>query len=162
GIQVLRITDVGTGYHIVSNTPTATIHTSSPTNGSGATFEVLLEPHTGRVQQVNVGDPGSGYPDGNPPPTNLVYLTIYAPEIPPEKGGRQASARLQVGGGKVLAVFMDDKGAGYESTISVTQTNVTVDPPIIKPPFDAAGNLQLGAAIIYSAGAGFDFSNTNN
>jgi hypothetical protein len=163
GIQVLRITDVGSGYHSISNpVPKVTIHTASPTNGSGATFQALLEPFTGKVMQVDVGDPGSGYPDGNPPSTNLVWLTIDPPQIPQANGGRQASARLQIGGGKVLAVFMNDKGAGYESTITVTQANVSVDSPIIVPPFDAGGNLALGAAKIISGGAGFDFSNSNN
>src|SRR6185369_11306964 len=77
-------------------------------------------------------------------------------------GGRQATARLQIGGGKVLAVFMNDKGAGYESTISVTQSNVSYDAPIIVPPFDAGGNLVLGEATIISGGAGFNFVDTNN
>ncbi len=162
GIQVLRITDVGTGNHIVTNIPTATIHTATDTNGSGATFEVIPEPFTGRIQQVNVTSPGSGYPDGLPPNTNIVWLTIDPPAIPPANGGRQATARLQIGGGKVLAVFMNDKGAGYQSTISVTQSNVTYDAPIIVPPFDGGGNLALGNATIIAGGAGFDFSNTNN
>jgi hypothetical protein len=163
GIQVVRITDVGTGYHAISNAvPNAILHTATATNGSGAAFNVLLEPYTGRVLQVDVAASGSGYPDGNPPDTNLVWLTIDPPQIPPANGGRQAKARLQIGGGKVLAVFMNDKGAGYDSTISVTQSTVSYDPPIIVPPFDAGGNLALGSATIISGGAGFDFSNTNN
>jgi len=163
GIQVLRITDVGSGYvKIKDPVPVATLYTSSPTDGAGATFEVLLEPNTGKVLQVNVKSQGAGYPDGLPPDTNKVWLVIDPPKIPANKGGRQASARLQIGGGKVLAVFMNDKGAGYESTISVSQKNVTIDPPIILPPYDAAGNLQPGIAKIISGGAGFDFSNTNN
>ncbi|HEX9047487.1 MAG TPA: hypothetical protein VF988_10710, partial [Verrucomicrobiae bacterium] len=163
GIQVVRITGTGTGYHAITNpVPNALIHTSTATNGSGAAFKVLLEPYTGRVMQVDVLAGGAGYPDGNPPNTNLVWLTIDPPQISPANGGRQATARLQIGGGKVLAVFMNDKGAGYDSTISITQTNVSADPPIIVPPFDASGNLALGAATIISGGAGFDFSNTNN
>ncbi len=164
GVQVLRITDVGSGYHSISNpAPKVTIHMANPTNSTEATFTALLEPYTGRIMQVDVGNPGSGYPEGNPPSTNLVWLTIDPPQIPEAKGGRQASARLQIGGGgKVLAVFMNDKGAGYESTISVTQSNVTYDAPIIVPPWDGGGNLALGPATIISGGAGFDFSNTNS
>ncbi len=163
GVQVVRITDVGVGNHYISNTaPTVTIHTATQTNAANATFEALLEPNTGRIMQVNVGNPGAGYPDGNPPDTNLVWLTIDPPPISAQNGGRQAQARLQIGGGKVLAVFMNDKGAGYQSTIAITQTNVSFDPPVIVPPFDAGGNLKLGTAQVISAGAGFDFSNTNN
>lgn len=163
GIQAVRITDVGTGNRRIENpVPAATLHTASPANGSGAAFQVLLEPNTGQVMQVNVTSPGSGYPDGNPPDVSKVWLTVDPPQIPAANGGRPALARLQIGGGKVLAVFMDDKGAGYESTISVTQNGVQTDPPIIQPVFDAAGNLVPGLANIISGGAGFDFSNPGN
>lgn len=159
GIQAVRITDVGSGNHRIANpVPNARVVTADGVLGSGATLQVLLEPNTGRVQQVDVVTGGSGYPDGNPPPSSQVWVEIDPPPISAANQGAQAKARLQIGGGKILAVFMDDKGSGYESTIEVTQTGVSADPPIITPPFDDEGNLRLGLATVISGGAGFDFS----
>ncbi|MBL9127969.1 MAG: hypothetical protein JNL97_10000, partial [Verrucomicrobiales bacterium] len=162
GIQAVRVTDVGTGNRRVTTVPNAVVKTAPGTAGSGASLRVLLEPNTGRVQQVDVVSPGSGYPSGNPPDASLVWVEIDPPVIGASQGGRQATARLQIGGGQVLAVFMNDKGAGYESTITVTQPGVAHDPVIIDPPFDAAGNLALGFATVVSGGAGFDFANPTN
>jgi hypothetical protein len=158
GVQAVRVTNPGSGYHAINNSGlSATIHTAPTISGSGATFKVLLESFTGRVMQVDVVDGGSGYPNGNPPNTNDVWITIDPPQTPPANGGVQATARLQTSGGKVVAVFMNNKGAGYDSTISVKQDGVAYDAPIIQPPFDAAGNLVTGLATIRSSGAGFDF-----
>ena len=163
GVQVLNVTGIGTGYSFISNAPNVTIHMSNPTNTSTATFLPLVDKFTGRIQQIDVGNRGSGYPVGNPPDTNLVWLTVDPPATPAANGGRTALARLQIGGdGQVLAVFMNDNGAGYVSTISVTQSNRTIDPPVILPTYDANGNLMTGAATIISGGAGFDFTDTNN
>ncbi|MCW5557256.1 MAG: hypothetical protein KIT22_05405 [Verrucomicrobiae bacterium] len=163
GIQAVRITHVGSGNHRLSGqVPNASVRTAAGVLGAGATLRVLLEPGTGRVQQVDVVTPGSGYPDGNPPEASQVWVEIDAPPISAANGGRTALARLQIGGGKVLAVFMNDKGAGYDSTIEVTQPGVAFDPPIINPPFDDAGNLRLGLATVISGGAGFDFSDPAN
>jgi hypothetical protein len=162
GIQAVRVTDVGTGYKVITAIPTATI---KAIKGSGADFQVLLETNTGRVQQVNVISAGSGYPDGEPPDGENASLTISPPPIPESKGGRQATARLQIGGGKVLAVFMNDKGAGYQSTIQATQNGVNFDAPIIVPPYAkpaAGGDLQPGLASIITGGAGFNFSGNNS
>lgn len=161
GVQAVRITDVGTGNARIQNpVPNAVVKTAAGIPGAGAVLNVLLEDNTGRVQQVDVITPGSGYPDGNPPDATQVWIEIDAPRISAANGGRQARARLQIGGGKVLAAFMDDKGAGYDATLEVTQAGATIDPPIIVPPYDEAGQLKLGLATVISGGAGFDFGST--
>lgn len=162
GVHAVRITDVGTGNRQVTAIPNAVVKTAPGVPGSDATLKVLLEPNTGRVQQVDVISPGSGYPDGNPPDATKVWVEIDPPTIGTSNLGRQATGRLQIGSGQVLAVFMNDKGAGYGSTIEITQPGGTYDPPIIDPPFDQAGNLKLGLATVITGGAGFDFSNTSN
>jgi len=162
GIQAVRITDVGIGNKRVDVIPNAVVHTAPGVPGSGATLKVLLEPNTGRVQQIDVVSSGGGYPDGNPPDGSQVWVDIDPPTLSTPQGGRPATARLQIGGGRVLAVFMNDKGAGYASTITVTQPGVPHDPVVIVPPFDEAGNLTLGFATVISGGAGFDFTQTTN
>ncbi|MCC7373462.1 MAG: hypothetical protein IT581_02315 [Verrucomicrobiales bacterium] len=159
GVQAVRVTNTGTGNHAIDNSNlSATIHTAPGVNGSGATFKVLLESYTGRIMQVDVVNGGQGYPDGNPPNANDVWITLDPPQTPPANGGVQATARLQTSGGKVVAVFMNNKGAGYESSIAVRQNGVAYDAPIIQPPFDNSGNLTTGLASIISSGAGFDFN----
>ncbi len=94
---------------------------------------------------------GQSY-DNDVPPT----VTIAAP--PNSPGSKQATAYAQVGGGKILAIFLTDQGAGYSSVMTATQAGRTIDSAIILPPFDEAGNLQLGSATVVEGGAGFDFS----
>ncbi|MGE9290823.1 MAG: hypothetical protein ACQKBT_07525 [Puniceicoccales bacterium] len=157
GIQVVRITDVGSGYEQITSEPQATLTVTDPdSTGSGATFNVKLEPHTGRILQVDVVSPGSGYPDGNPPSSDKVVFTIDPPE---SAGGVQAEGRVQIGGGKVLAVFLNEKGSGYRSTIEVSQAgNESYDPPIVVPNFDPnTGAMIPGLATVISGGSGFDF-----
>jgi len=87
----------------------------------------------------------------------LLYGSIDAPPLL-NKGGRQATARAQVGGGKVLAVFMTDKGAGYRSSIQVTPADSEPDPPIIQPFLDAdkpGAPLKKGLAKVTTGGAGW-------
>ena len=98
----------------VNDEPTATLTDLRPDgHGSGAEFKVLLEPYTGRILQVDVVNPGSGYPIGNPPLASEAAFTISAPTL---AGGTQAAGRVQTDGdGKVLAVFMNDKGSGYRT-----------------------------------------------
>ena len=158
GVQVVRITNAGTGFEKITTKPQATLTVTDPAfNGSGATFDVKLEPNTGRILQVDVVSPGSGYPDGNPPGADKVVFTIDPPQ---STGGVQAEGRVQIGGGKVLAVFLNEKGSGYQSTIAISQAgNDTVDPPIVVPNFDPdTGAMLPGLAKVISGGSGFDFS----
>ncbi|MBC2601266.1 hypothetical protein [Puniceicoccus vermicola] len=158
GIQVVRITNVGTGYERITGKPQATLTVTDPgSTGSGATFDVKLEPNTGRILQVDVVSPGSGYPDGNPPPADKVQFTIDPPQ---STGGVQAEGRVQIGGGKVLAVFLNEKGSGYRSTVEISQTgNESVDPPIVVPNFDPnTGQMVPGLAKVISGGSGFNFA----
>jgi len=157
GIAAVNITNVGTGYEKITETPEVIITDTrtGETLGSGAQAIARVNVFTGKVDQVDVTSPGNGYPDGNPSPN--VEVTITAPSA---AGGTQATAYAQVGGGKVLAIFMTDKGAGYSSTITVSQeNNPNITPPIIVPRFDpATGDLLPGPAIVYENGAGFDFT----
>ncbi len=132
--------------------------------GSGAEFKVLLEPYTGRILQVDVISPGSGYPVGNPPPETECKLIIDPPTI----GSDQATARIQTDGdGRVLAVFMNNKGSGYRTTISITQTgNPGYDPAIVVPEFGGGdpeqdppvpNHILPGKAKIITGGSGFIF-----
>ncbi|MEO0793670.1 MAG: hypothetical protein AAFX93_00830 [Verrucomicrobiota bacterium] len=160
GIQYLTLANVA-GYEQITDTVQATIVDKRPDKqGVGASFEVLLEPFTGRILQVDVINKGHGYPIGEPPPTDLVELVIDPPAVPLDQGGRQAKARMQINGeGQVLAVFMDDKGAGYRTTIQVTQPgNPNVEPAIIEPKFDGNQRMIAGPATIISGGSGYDFS----
>jgi hypothetical protein len=101
----------------------------------------MPEPFTDRIQQIDVVNGGSDYPNGNPP--DQVTVQIDPPGISEGKGGRQAEARAQVSGGNVVAVFMTDKGAGYRSSIQVVPASGTEpDPPII-PLFSADGPEKL-------------------
>ncbi len=131
--------------------------------GSGAEFKVLLEPYTGRILQVDVLSPGYGYPVGEPPPTSECELIIDAPTLP---GGTQATARIQTDGeGRVLAVFMNDKGSGYRTTIQITQEgNNAYDPAIVVPQFGGGSedpptpdHILSGKAQIITGGSGFIF-----
>ena len=102
GIQAVRITDAGKGYkklptHVSNpkkdDLPKASVVVSG--SGSGAELIVLLEPHTDRIQQIDVVKGGAGYLDGDPPPLDRISVKIDPPTI---IGGRQAKARVQVGG----------------------------------------------------------------
>nr|RNJ67931.1 MAG: hypothetical protein EDM05_17650 [Leptolyngbya sp. IPPAS B-1204] len=159
-IQGVRIVDVGSGYVELPTDvdappanalPQATIVSSE---GSGAELQVVLEPHTDRIQQINVTNGGSGYPNGNPPPEVTVQIDPPNPKVP---GGRTASARAQVSGGNVVAVFMNDQGAGYRSTIQIATTSQhTTDPAIVLPRFDAQTKaLTGGLANVVVGGAGW-------
>ncbi|MBC2595256.1 hypothetical protein H5P28_13390 [Ruficoccus amylovorans] len=157
GIQVVLLSDVD-GYTRVTDEPTATLTDLRPGGqGAGAEFKVLLEPNTGRILQVDVVSPGSGYPVGNPPLASEAQFTISAPTLP---GGTQAQARIQTdGNGSVLAVFMNDKGSGYRSTVQITQpSNPKVDPAIVVPAFDSGNNVIAGPARVISGGSGYDFN----
>lgn len=153
GIPGIIITDVGTGYHKITDAPTVTISNSS-NSGSGAAAKALVDAYRGEIQQIDVVSGGQGYPDGMPPET--VTVTISPPSSP---NGRQATAYAQVGGGKVLAIFMLDKGSGYSSVITVRQDGQLTDPPIIVPRFDpVTGALLPGLVNVVEEGAGFDFT----
>ena len=99
---------------------------------------------------------GAGYPDGNPPADAAVKSTDPTYGF---TGSRQATARVQIGGGKVLAVFMIDKGAGYRSTIHLKPapgSKVLADPPLILPIFASDGKqLEKGFARVITGGAGW-------
>lgn len=165
GIQQVILSDTD-DYVEITEEPTAILVQGPNAGGTGAEFKVLLEPNTGRILQVDVVNPGVGYPVGNPPPSaanpdptkpgEYVDMVISAPPIP---GGVQATARIQTDGdGKVLAVFMNNKGSGYKTTVSITQPgNEKIDPVIITPNFDK-GKIVPGPANVISGGAGFDFS----
>ena len=161
-IQGVRVHDIGTGYERLptdvddppdSALPSAVIVSAT---GSGARLKVILEPHADKIQQIDVVSGGAGYPDGNPPAELSVKIDPPDLRIP---GGRVATARAQVGGGKVLAVFMIDKGAGYRSTIQLkaAQGNeVGSEAPIILPVFTADGKqLETGLARVITGGAGW-------
>lgn len=163
GIQQVVLSNVE-GYTRITDVPTATlVDKRGEPQGSGAEFKVLLEPYTGRVMQVDVVNPGIGYPVGNPPPTEEAELIISTPPI---AGGQQAKARIQTDGdGRVLAVFMNDKGSGYQTTIQIDQPgNTSFDPPIVVPVFDGEPPYAMlpGKARIISGGSGFDFSQPIN
>ncbi len=161
GIQVVLLSDVD-GYTRVTDQPTATLTDLRPGgHGSGADFQVLLEPNTGRILQVDVVNPGSGYPVGNPPSDTEAEFVISPPSLP---GGTQAKARVQTDGeGRVLAVFMNDKGSGYRSTVQITQPgNPKVDPAIVVPVFDSSNNVVAGPASVITGGSGYDFDQPIN
>jgi Glycosyl hydrolase family 81 C-terminal domain len=163
GVQAVRITEVGTGYEKLptdeeipkeSDLPAAQV--VSRAGGWGARLKVILEPYTDRIMQIDVIDGGGGYPDGNPPADAAVQ--INGPDVR-ITGSRQATARVQIGGGKVLAVFMIDKGAGYRSTIHLKPaagSKVLADPPLILPIFASDGKqLEKGFARVITGGAGW-------
>jgi hypothetical protein len=161
GIQVVLLDNVS-GYTRVTDEPTATLtDLRAGGQGSGAEFKVLLEPYTGRVLQIDVVNPGYGYPVGNPPATSEAEFTISAPSLP---SGTQAKGRVQTDGeGRVLAVFMNDKGSGYRTTIAITQANnPKIDPAIVVPQFDSSNNVIPGPATIITGGSGYDFTDTEN
>ncbi len=156
GIPGIIITDVGTNYTKITAAPQVAIVDSS-NKGNGATAVALVDAYRGEVQQVDVVSKGQSYPDGIPPAT--VSVTI---DPPTAAGGRQAKAYAQVGGGKVLAIFMLDKGSGYSSVMTATQGGQNIDPPIIVPNFDGnTGAMLPGLVNVVEGGAGFDFSPTN-
>lgn len=152
-VTQLLIADGGEGY---AAPPALTL--TSPPIGTGAELIALLEPNTGRIQQINVktGKGGTGYPVGLP---SAMIVQVDPPTSPTvANGGRQATAIAQVGaGGTILAVFMLDKGFGYSPTITVEQQGITTS-PIIVPKFDPSGNLLAGPATVILAGSGFDYS----
>jgi hypothetical protein len=163
GVQAIRITDVGTGYEKLptdveipkeSDLPAAEV--VSTAGGWGARLKVILEPYTDRIMQIDVLASGSGYPDGNPPDNATAQISKPDARV---AGGRQATARVQIGGGKVLAVFMIDKGAGYRSTIQLKPApggKVEPDAPIILPTFTGDGKqLEKGFARVITGGAGW-------
>lgn len=153
GIAAVNITNVGTDNKRIDSLPVVTItDDKSPKKaGFGASAEAIIDKNSGRIQQITVKSGGQSY-DNDVPPT----VTIAAP--PNSPGSRQATAYAQVGGGKILAIFMTDQGEGYSSVMTATQAGRTIDSAIILPPFDEAGNLQLGSATVVEGGAGFDFS----
>lgn len=162
GIAALNVTGVGTGYKKITSSPKVTVTTTGTTPGTGASAIALVDENTSQILQVNVASGGSDYPNGIPP--EGVEIRIDPPPIPvsPVGSGTTATAYAQVGGGSLLAAFMKDKGFGYSSVITVSQSGTTaVDAPIIIPAFDANGNLVEGPAEIRESGAGFDFSSTN-
>ncbi|WP_269543082.1 hypothetical protein [Cerasicoccus fimbriatus] len=159
GIQYVTLTDT-LGYQNITATVNARIEDKrTDKQGSGAEFQVILEPFTGRVLQVDVVNGGQGYPEGNPPSISEVELIIDPPGVPESQGGVQAKARLQINGeGKVLATFMDNKGEGYSPTIKIDQpSNPNYEPAIIVPNFDSNGFMQPGRARVISGGSGYDF-----
>lgn len=159
-IQGVRVVNVGEGYQKLPTDvdvppdevlPQATI--VSPDGGSGAQLKVILEPYSDRIQQIDVVSGGSGYPDGNPPQNVTVHIDAPNSKIP---GGRTAQARAQVGGGIVLAVFMNDHGAGYRSTIKITtNSSEETDPAIVLPRFANENSLLKGLANVVVGGAGW-------
>lgn len=158
GIPAAIVTDVGTGNHKITDDPVVTI-TDSSGKGSGATAVALMDDKTGQVMQVDVKSQGQGYPDGLPPAS--VTVTISAPTH-----GTQATAYAQCSGGKVLAIFMKDKGSGYRSVIIARQKDrdQIIDAPVILPSFSTSGNFPLvsGPAVVLENGAGFDFKKTGD
>jgi hypothetical protein len=160
-IQGVRVHDIGTGYErlptdvdvpLESALPAAVI--VSPT-GSGAQLKVILQPHTDKIQQIDVVSGGAGYPDGNPPGDVSVRIDPPDHRIPHR---RVATARAQVGGGKVLAIFMIDSGAGYRSSIWIDgpASRYNRDAPIVVPRFRDDGRQMLkGLANVVTGGAGW-------
>ncbi len=163
-IQGVRVLNVGTGYRKLptdtdapaeDDLPQATI--VSTKGGSGAQLKVILQPYTDKIQQIDVVDGGGGYPNGDPP--DSVTVKIDAPAVP---GGHTATARAQVGDGRVLAVFMNDQGSGYRSTIQVSTTSETgTDSAIVLPRFTDGGSLLKGLANIAVGGAGWLATDTS-
>ncbi|GHB95792.1 hypothetical protein [Cerasicoccus arenae] len=183
GVQYITLDNVDS-YTMITEEPTATLVDKrivgvtpdaygNPITqlGSGATFKVLREPQTGQILQVDVVTRGTGYPEGNPPPADQLELVISAPPLSNDPND-QATARVQVNGvGQVLAVFMNNKGDGYRSTVKVTQAgNENLDPALVLPRFedpdhnnpDAPRKMLSGQARILSGGAGYDFDDTVN
>jgi hypothetical protein len=171
GIQAVRITDAGTGYKPLATDvinpeegvrPTAKV-VSKTRKGSGAELLVLLEPYTDRIQQIDVKAGGEGYENGDPPED--ISVEIGSPPLKPLKGGRQAKARAQVSGGKVVAVFMTDNGSGYRSSIQPKAPDSGAEPdpaiiPLIKDAWDDpdpknSNRLRKGLVPVITGGAGW-------
>lgn len=78
----------------------------------------VLTPISGSIDRITVTDGGSGY---SASPT----VTISAPDFPSggvyNPNGRQATATADVQGGVIVAINLDDGGAGYfQPTITIT------------------------------------------
>jgi Glycosyl hydrolase family 81 C-terminal domain len=157
GGKIANVTIDNPGENYTS-VPTVTLEQNP---GVGATFQAVVDQFTGQVQQVNVLNPGGGYPDGVPP--SSVHITIAAPITHPQ--GTQATAYAQVSGGKVLAIFMLENGSGYSTILRISQKKNGVDfygepPAVVIPTFDTNNppKVSVGAAQIIQAGSGFDLS----